>query len=367
MSVNVTKHQLENLYIGQGLTVRQCAAALGLPTSGGISWRLKKFGIPARPQLQVDKLRAAHPRGQHKVMVFCTQCGASLQRYPSLINETNFCNHTCKGEWRRQDLLGQRFGLLTVVMMGEPDRSNHIQWECLCDCGGKKTTRTSDLRSGKVTSCGCLHHPKGIENPNWKGGKIDIKCANPSCRKMKSVYPSQDGIYERRFCDAKCYGKYIASSGIRSGENSPRFIERIKVHCAYCGDTLVRTALNKRLYAKSFCGSVCLGKWVSENNLGENNKNWKGGKSFEPYPTTWTFRLREAIRDRDGRVCQICGKAENGERLAVHHIDYDKKNIAPENLVSLCHDCHCKTNSKRDYWQAFFEEQRDGLKTGTNN
>ncbi len=48
LTVNVTKQQLESLYNGQGLTVRQCANALGLPTHGGISWRLKKYGIAAR-------------------------------------------------------------------------------------------------------------------------------------------------------------------------------------------------------------------------------------------------------------------------------------------------------------------------------
>lgn len=315
--MNVTKHQLENLYVGQGLTVRQCAAALGLPTSGGISWRLKKFGIPARPQLQVDKFHGgAHPREKHRVTVLCMQCGEHLKKYPSKTHDKNFCNHACKGEWRRQNLSGKRFGLLTVVRMGERDRWNHIQWECLCDCGGKKTTRTANLLNGSVASCGCLNHKTGKANPRWKGGKIDIKCANPSCRKMKCIWPSQDGIYEKRFCGAKCYGEYISSSGVRSGEKNPL---------------------------------------------------WQGGASLGIYPATWNFRLREAIRDRDGRTCQICGMAENGKKLAVHHIDYDKKNIAPRNLISLCHLCHCKTNSKRDYWQAFFEEQREVLKTGTNN
>lgn len=366
--MNITKHQLENLYVGQGLTVRQCAAALGLPTSGGISWRLKKFGIPARPQLQLDKFHGgACLREKHKVTVHCTQCGASLQRYPSLINANNFCNQLCRDEWKRQDLSGKRFGLLTVVRMKGRDKWGHQQWECLCDCGGKKTTRTSDLIKGSVKSCGCLQHQKGEASPAWKGLNRDIKCANPGCSKVKRVFPSQDGIYEKRFCSAKCYGEYIASSGIRRGDNSPRFIERIKTHCAYCGKKRDILPCKDRVYKIHFCGMDCRSKWNAANYVAHKNPNWKGGKSFEPYPTTWNFRLREAIRDRDGRVCQICGKAQNGERLAVHHIDYDKKNIAPQNLISLCHLCHCKTNSKRDYWQAFFEEQREVLKTGTNN
>jgi hypothetical protein len=85
---------------------------------------------------------------------------------------------------------------------------------------------------------------------------------------------------------------------------------------------------------------------------GENSPSWKGGISFEPYPITWSFALREAIRDRDGRKCCICGIGENGKRHDVHHIDYDKKNINPLNLLTLCHSCHMKTGYRREYWIA---------------
>jgi len=38
----------------------------------------------------------------------------------------------------------------------------------------------------------------------------------------------------------------------------------------------------------------------------------------------------------------------------VHHIDYDKKNCDPENLITLCKNCHPKTNSNRGDWIEFF-------------
>ena len=47
--IRITKEILEELYINQGLSVRECAKKLGLPSHGAISWRLKKFGIKARP------------------------------------------------------------------------------------------------------------------------------------------------------------------------------------------------------------------------------------------------------------------------------------------------------------------------------
>lgn len=85
---------------------------------------------------------------------------------------------------------------------------------------------------------------------------------------------------------------------------------------------------------------------------GQNSPSWKGGISFEPYPITWSFALREAIRERDGRKCCICGRGENGKRHDVHHINYDKENINPVNLLTLCVPCHRKTSYKREYWMA---------------
>lgn len=47
-------------------------------------------------------------------------------------------------------------------------------------------------------------------------------------------------------------------------------------------------------------------------------------------------------------------EANNGVRLSVHHIDYDKANLAPDNLASLCVRCHVKTNFNRESWVALF-------------
>ena len=87
--------------------------------------------------------------------------------------------------------------------------------------------------------------------------------------------------------------------------------------------------------------------------LRSENPNWRGGVSFIPYPLGWSKTFKEQIRYRDGYTCQICGmpEVENGKKLDVHHIDYDKANIEESNLVSLCVRCHRKTNHNRKQWQ----------------
>ena len=96
-------------------------------------------------------------------------------------------------------------------------------------------------------------------------------------------------------------------------------------------------------------------------NLGEKNHLWKGGISRLPYSLDWTKTLKISIRERDNYICQICNKKQiyNKEKrlesLSVHHIDYNKQNCNPDNLVSLCRNCHRKTNENREYWIEYFK------------
>lgn len=78
--------------------------------------------------------------------------------------------------------------------------------------------------------------------------------------------------------------------------------------------------------------------------------------SYEIYPLGWNKTFKEQIRRRDEYKCQLCGlpEAECFRRLDIHHIDYDKKNCNPDNLITLCKNCHAKTNYNRNYWTNYF-------------
>lgn len=92
-----------------------------------------------------------------------------------------------------------------------------------------------------------------------------------------------------------------------------------------------------------------------KNWLKEKNPRWTGGPPYEPYGVDWTETLRRSIRERDNYICQLCGKLQGDRVFAIHHIDYDKKNDNPDNLITLCHSCHSKTNYNRKKWQNYFE------------
>lgn len=94
-----------------------------------------------------------------------------------------------------------------------------------------------------------------------------------------------------------------------------------------------------------------------EKNSGENHWNWQGGITCNSYPEDWTNALKESIRIRDDYRCKVCCTKEKDlkTKLDVHHIDYNKENCNPDNLISLCHTCHMRTNYDREKWVSFFQ------------
>jgi heterodisulfide reductase subunit B len=155
------------------------------------------------------------------------------------------------------------------------------------------------------------------------------------------------------------------------GDNNPMRSEnvKIKIRKALTGKKLSEE--HKRSLRKSKSTTIKMKKPKSElakKNMSlarkgvmirEKAPNWQGGISFEVYPYEWTDDLKESIRKRDNYICQECGLHQNElvgrtKKLDVHHIDYDKNNLAPDNFVTLCRGCHIKTNYNREYWVKYF-------------
>lgn len=238
----------------------------------------------------------------------------------------------------------------------------------------------------------------GENNHLWKGGKNKKTCEQ--CGKEFEFYSSQDA---RRFCSKKCSSEFQ-----KIPENNPNYQGgEIKRICKIC-DTMFEVKLSEvKKGAGKFCSRKCYAIWMSQNLCGKNNSNWnrikkicpicrkefhvipshikivknlntcsincamkyrikkgllKGEKngrwldgiSFEPYGLEFNDKLKAFIRERDNYQCQECGVKENGKAHDCHHKNYNKRNNAPENFVTLCKSCHSKTNSNREYWQNHF-------------
>lgn len=185
----------------------------------------------------------------------------------------------------------------------------------------------------------------------------------PVCRRNFYVAPWE--LKEnRKYCSRECahksleYRRNMVQS--KKGKKRPPFSEtwRKNISKARKGKHLTKkhiegirkSRVGKYLsdITKHKIASAHQGRWK-----GEKNPNWRGGISFELYPSAWTPELKQSIRQRDIFTCQICNKYP---AFDVHHIDYDKKNCEPENLITLCHKCHSRTNFNRKYWISYFKK-----------
>lgn len=84
---------------------------------------------------------------------------------------------------------------------------------------------------------------------------------------------------------------------------------------------------------------------------GNNRRWWIANKK---YTSDWTYTLKRSIRERDFYTCRLCWLQQSERIHSVHHIDYNKDNCNPSNLITLCSKCHWKTGYNRDKWIKYF-------------
>jgi len=96
---------------------------------------------------------------------------------------------------------------------------------------------------------------------------------------------------------------------------------------------------------------------ISAALSGPNSPAWLGGNLRNLYAWAFNEELKEEVRRRDFYKCQLCGvpQAECKTALSVHHINYNKKDSDPLNLITLCVSCHSRTNMRRQYWKVRLE------------
>jgi hypothetical protein len=145
-----------------------------------------------------------------------------------------------------------------------------------------------------------------------------------------------------------------------------------------CGKKFI-TPFNKRIFCSKFCSANYTTKYIKgevekdrrkkiseklkgklPKNInmlhGSHHWNWKGGISCEPYCEIWlNNEYKNSIKERDKYSClnPECSKLNN--KLCIHHIDYNKKNCHPFNLITLCFSCNGKANKNREWHEYWYK------------
>lgn len=128
---------------------------------------------------------------------------------------------------------------------------------------------------------------------------------------------------------------------------------RTKEYCHKMSES--RRGSNNPVWGLKFDFSDERRRQLSVARRGANNPAWKGGITERKYCFKFNNRFKERVREKFDRKCYLCPKTEheNGKRLDVHHIDYNKNSICNGKewaFVPLCHSHHSATNNNRWYW-----------------
>lgn len=107
--------------------------------------------------------------------------------------------------------------------------------------------------------------------------------------------------------------------------------KRTEIICTYCGNKFHK--LNSKLIAKSgkyFCTRKCKD---TAQQIASQCDVLKPGH----YGTSYFWKIND--NKRNNNCCEICGESRL-YILAIHHLDGNRNNNHPDNLKTLCFNCH---------------------------
>lgn len=180
------------------------------------------------------------------------------------------------------DLVGQRFGRLTVLKRSEDHVTaggrKLVTYACVCDCGNEKIVRADKLRKGSTRSCGCIVREKS---------KISIK--NAANTAVENKRKRRAALVGKRF------GRLTVLS-IDGADNNGMYRARCRCDCGeVCSITI-----NNLVCGRSTQCKTC--------QLNELNKN---------------FRINEMV---DGTaLCKLTQKKRCDNTTGVKGVYIDKR------------------------------------------
>lgn len=252
----------------------------------------KRYFIGKQFNKLIPFLTIRKPNSAHIYLKCLCECGKEIDVRATLLKNNNIVSCGCHS---RFNLIGQKFGRLTVIAFSKKNKNKHLVWECKCICGKIKYIEGDVLKRGDANSCGCIQ----LDKNDLSGkifGKLHVlrKCKN---KKDKAVW----------LCECWCgsFKNILADSLLSNNTKS----------CGSC-------------YRKS-----------------EYYPFWERGKKRCDYGNIHDWSKQ--VLSRDNNTCQVCGR--KNVKLAAHHLDAwnwcVSRRFDISNGITLCDDkggCHKK-------------------------
>lgn len=120
---------------------------------------------------------------------------------------------------KAENSLGQKFGRITIIEITKKRIRRHVAVKCLCDCGGEGIFDLSQIKAGRINSCGCLQKEASVDH---------IKNAH------KVMF--ETGKWQREPRMGTAVNVYKNRHNYNDGDISfEEFLELTQQNCHYCG------------------------------------------------------------------------------------------------------------------------------------
>lgn len=142
-----------------------------------------------------------------------------------------------------KNLVGEKFGKLTVLeYYGKNEKGYHL-WKCKCDCGNYAIVNNKSIKNGHTKSCGCIHRAKDLTGKKFGNLTVVKKVERKNrsnqwlckCDCGKEVVCYQYNLERGTSTSCGCLRSYYAKK-TRSchGESTGKFYKKwssIKTRC----------------------------------------------------------------------------------------------------------------------------------------
>lgn len=189
--------------------------------------------------------RCSYKNSSGKVLWHCKcDCGRECDKVSSLLKTKRVFScgnkecqyyHNLQAKQRKRNLLGQKFGKLTVIEETNEISDHHnFYWKCQCECGKICYVESRQLISGTTKSCGCtksFYENKIADILLESNIKFVREKTFPECRNPETNYPLRFDFYfpDYNLCLEYNGKQHYESCGTRGWNTPEALIKRKKL------------------------------------------------------------------------------------------------------------------------------------------
>lgn len=137
------------------------------------------------------------------------------------------------------DMIGKKFGRLTVIERAENAKNGKTKWKCICECGNCVIVEGRHLRKGETKSCGCYHRERVAKaNTKHSGYKTRLyyiwKSIKERCYNENNKHYKDYGGRDITMCESwKDSFESFRDWAVENGYSDELSIDRIDVDGNY--------------------------------------------------------------------------------------------------------------------------------------